>query len=169
MEYSVNSNFKLYSDLILVIFIFIRYRSPSVTVEKRIFPESLGTPQKNQCYCFFRGTQCMTISECIISWFWFFYFDFPLFTRGVRIKVIYSSTFYKFRKRSSDITHFVEHPVYSILKMYSLLIRVFLFWITTIHSKWFTQRQCVKVTFFEIPSALRKKQCDFIFPRAPYI
>ena len=33
--------------------------------------------------------------------------------------------------------------------MYSLLILVFLFWFTTIHLKWFTQRECVKVTFLK--------------------
>ena len=60
-----------------------------------------------------------------------------LFTRIVSIKVIYSSTFYEFSKRNSDIAYFVEYPVYSILKMYSLLILVLLFWSTTIHSKWF--------------------------------
>ena len=60
-----------------------------------------------------------------------------LFTRIVCIKVIYSSTFYEFSKRNSDIAYFVEYPVYSILKMYSLLFLVLLFWSTTIHSKWF--------------------------------
>ena len=74
---------------------------------------------------------------------------FPLFTGSVRIKVIYSSNFYEFRKRSSDMAYFMKHPVYSILKMYSLLILVFLFWFTTIHLKWFTQRECVKVTFLK--------------------
>ena len=94
---------------------------------------------------------------------------FPLFTGSVRIKVNYSSNFYEFRKRSSDIAYFVKHPVYSILKMYSLLILVFLFWFTTIHLRWFTQRECVKVTFFEIPGAPRKNHCYCIFPGAPYI
>ena len=140
-----------------------------------------------------------------------------LFTRIVCIKVIYSSTFYEFSKRNSDIAYFVEYPVYSILKMYSLLFLVLLFWSTTIHSKWFckshlflkfwvlcerssaialfvehplcssfkmytvlilfffvilqlfTQRECVKVTFFEIPDAPRKSQCYSIFPGAPCI
>ena len=31
------------------------------------------------------------------------------------------------RERSSDIAFFVEHPVYSIFKMYSVLILVFYF------------------------------------------
>ena len=66
----------------------------------------------------------------------------PLFTRNVCIKVIYSSAFYEFSKRSSDIAYFVEHLVYSIL--YSLLILAFLFWFTTINSK----NDSVKVIYF---------------------
>ena len=93
-----------------------------------------------------------------------FYFDFPLFTQSVRIKVIYSSTFYEFRKRNSPIAYFVEHPVYSILKMYSFLILVFLFWFTTIHSKWFTQRECVKVTLLKFQVLRERTNVIASFP-----
>ena len=49
-----------------------------------------------------------------------------------------SQFFLKFsvlRKRSSDITFSVEHPVYSISEMYSILILVFWFWFATIYPK----------------------------------
>ena len=95
MEYPVYSNVQLYSDLIPVTFFLICYSLPKVNVQKQIFPEILGASQKNQCYCFFRGAQCIAISECILSWFYFFYFDFPLFTKIVRIKVVYYSTFFE--------------------------------------------------------------------------
>ena len=65
----------------------------------------------------------------IMSWF---DFEFPnLFTRILYIKVIYSSTFNEFVKKAV----IWQHPVYCSLKMYSLFILVFLFWLTTIHSK----------------------------------
>ena len=47
-------------------------------------------------------------------------------------------------KRSSDITSFVEHPVYSILKSYNILILDFLFWFANIYSK------CMWKSHFEI-------------------
>ena len=70
--------------------------------------------------------------------------DFPLFTRIVCIKVIYSSSFYDFSKRSNDFAYFVEHPVYSTLKMFlSLLLLFFIFWFSTVHSN-----DSVKVIYF---------------------
>ena len=46
-------------------------------------------------------------------------------------------------KRRSDVASFVDHPVYSIFKMYSVLILVFYFDLPL-----FTQKACVKVTYF---------------------
>ena len=66
-------------------------------------------------------------------------------------------TYSVLRKRSSDIVFFVEHPVYSNFKMYSVLILVFLFWFATI-----PQKCCKNLSFFEILRALRKKQWHHI-------
>ena len=48
--------------------------------------------------------------------------------------------------------------------MYTVLILLFF-----VILQLFTQRECVKVTFFEIPDAPRKSQCYSIFPGAPCI
>ena len=41
------------------------------------------------------------------------------------------------REGKKDIAFFVEHPAYSNLKMYSVLILFLLFWFRTIHPKYF--------------------------------
>ena len=70
----------------------------------------------------------------------FFYFNFPLFTQNSSLKVIYSWNFTWSVKgavillRSWSTLH-TEHPVCSILKIYSALILVFWFWFATICSK----------------------------------
>ena len=55
-----------------------------------------------------------------------------------------SLKFQVLREGSSVIVSFVEHPVYSIFKMYSVPILVFLFWFTTVNPKC-----CVKVTLWK--------------------
>ena len=84
MEQSVQSNFKMYSLLILV-FLF------------------LFTTIHPKCFC----------KSCL-----FLKFQAP-------------------HERASDISLFVEHPVFSSLKMYSVLILLFLFIFATFHSKHF--------------------------------
>ena len=44
--------------------------------------------------------------------------------------------FYVLRERSSDTDSFVEFPVYSNFKLYSVLILVLVFWFATIHPTW---------------------------------
>ena len=46
-----------------------------------------------------------------------------------------SLKFHVLREGSSAIVSFAEHPVYSIFKMYSVPILVFLFWFTTVNPK----------------------------------
>ena len=43
------------------------------------------------------------------------------------VKVNFSGNFRRSAKRSNDIASFVEHPVYSVFKIYSVLVLVFLF------------------------------------------
>ena len=65
----------------------------------------------------------------------FFYFDLLLLIQSAFVKV----NFQVLRERSSDIASFVEHPVYSIFKMQSVLILVVLFDLSL-----FTQSVCIK-------------------------
>ena len=44
-------------------------------------------------------------------------------------------TFQVLREKSCGISSFVEHPAYSISKMYSVLILAFWFWFATIYPK----------------------------------
>ena len=93
VEYPLHSNFKLYSALILVAFILVCYYSPKVNMWKQIFPEFLGAPRKNEFYCFFRGAPCIAILKSVVSWFQFFYCDFPIFIQNVSVKIISSWNF----------------------------------------------------------------------------
>ena len=65
----------------------------------------------------------------------FFYFDLLLLIQSACVKV----NFQVLRERSSDIASFVEHSVYSIFKMQSVLILVVLFDLSL-----FTQSVCIK-------------------------
>ena len=65
----------------------------------------------------------------------FFYFDLLLLIQSACVKV----NFQVLRERGSDIASFVEHPVYSIFKMQSVLILVVLFDLSL-----FTQSVCIK-------------------------
>ena len=77
-----------------------------------------------------------------------FYFDLPTFAQNLCIKSIYSRDFWcsakqavillLLREGSCFIASFVEHPIYSDFKMYSVLILVVLFWFIDIYPK------CVK-------------------------
>ena len=51
----------------------------------------------------------------------------------------------------------------------SKCMRLFFFFLFRFVSQLFTQRECVKVTFFEIPGIPQKNQCYCIFPGAPRI
>ena len=69
-------------------------------------------------------------------------FDLSLYTHSVCIKIIYSRNCTLLREGSSDIASFVESSVYSISKMYSVLILVFYFDLPPL-----IQSACVKVKF----------------------
>ena len=73
------------------------------------------------------------------------------------------------RERSSAIALFVEDPVCTSFKMYTILILFFLFFYFYFVLQLFTQRDWVKVTVFEITGAPWKNECYCIFPRAPCI
>ena len=116
LKHPAYSNFKMYSVLILFYFLFW---FPAIYLE---------------CFCkshFFLKFRCSTkaakllhlswstlyrvISKCIVCWFHFFKFWLP---------TIHPKCFYSDIALSSDIASFVEHPVYSTLKIYSALILV---------------------------------------------
>ena len=102
---------------------------------KRIYSRNFGCSAKEALILLLsQSTLDIVFPKCIVLtlvfWFWFV--------------TIYPKTMYKIhlflkfqvlREGSSDIASFVEHPVYSISKMHSVLVLVFLFWFTTIHPK----------------------------------
>ena len=71
------------------------------------------------------------------------------------------------RESISAIAFFVEHPVCSSFKIYAVVILLLLLLLLLLLFYFvlqqFNQRECVKVTFFEIPGAPRKTQCYCIF------
>ena len=161
MEHLVYSIFKMYSVLIphSSCLILIYHYLPKFMYKKLV--EILGAPQKKQCWCFFRGARCIQQVEnvqCPNSNF--VYFVLPRLTQSESVKVIFSLP-----ERSSDIASFVEHPV-AVSKCILLLFYFFHYYFDL---KLFTQSESVRVTFFEIPGALRKNQCYSIFPGAPCI
>ena len=101
--------------------ILICHYLPKEYVQNSFILEISGAPQRKQFYCFFRGVPCMQQFQnvqCPDSSF--FYFDM--------LQLIQSQLSLKFqvlREKSSDIASFVEHPVLTISKMYSILILVF--------------------------------------------
>ena len=110
-----------------------------------VFPWNFRCPATEAMLLFLSwSTMYNNLEMYIVLILFFFYFDFPLFTQIVCIKVIYSASFYDFSKRSNDFAYFVEHPVYSILKMFlSLLLPFFIFWFGTVHSN-----DSVKVIYY---------------------
>ena len=55
--------------------------------------------------------------KCIASWFWFLFFDLPLFTTSCT-KVMFFLKFLALLERSSNIvTSFAEHPIDGVSKM----------------------------------------------------
>ena len=68
----------------------------------------------------------------LILVFWFY---FPTFNPKCICKSQLFLNFQVLHERSRDIASFVEHPVYSNFKMYSVLILVFLFWFANIYLK----------------------------------
>ena len=135
VEYPVYSNFILYSILILVTFTLKCQYSPKVNVKKRIFPEILGAPRKNHCYCFFREALCVQYSnfEMYSVLILIFLIWFPTICPKCYMKVIYCWNSYELRERSSDTASVVEHSVYDNFKMQSFI---------TISCS-FTQNECV--------------------------
>ena len=81
----------------------------------------------------------------IVHWFYFFNFDFPLFTQIASVRVICFSNIRcpplptppRSPEKSNDIASFVEHPIYSGLKIYNVLILLFLFYFVKSHPKRF--------------------------------
>ena len=60
----------------------------------------------------------------LVFWFWFA----TSYPKSMYKSHLFSK-FWVLRKGSSDIASFVEHPVYSISRMYSVLILAFFIWI----------------------------------------
>ena len=84
-------------------------------------------------------------SKCILSWF---YFDFRRFTKNQRCMYKGHSflKFFMLCERTSEITSFVEQPVYSNFQIFSVLTLVFLFSFTTIHANCFC-KSCLFLKF----------------------
>ena len=64
----------------------------------------------------------------LVFWFWFI----TIYPEFIYKRHLFSQ-FQVLRERSSTIASFVEHSVYSISKMYSVLILVFWFWFVTVY------------------------------------
>ena len=96
-----------------------------------------------------------------------FYFYLPLFTQNVSVKVIYSWKFRCSAKGAVVITSFVKHPVFSSVKMYSVFILLFLFFLFFCHVSPKTLLQ--KLFFQKTLGAPRKEQWYCFFRGAPCI
>ena len=79
-----------------------------------------------------------------------------LLIQSASAKVYLFSKFEVLRERSSDIASFVKPLVYSIFKMYSVLILVFWFWFTTIHPK------CMYKSYLFLKFVVLRKGSSFI-------
>ena len=118
----------------------------------------------------------------LVFWFWFI----TIYPEFIYKRHLFSQ-FQVLRERSSTIASFVEHSVYSISKMYSVLILVFWFWFATIYSKsmskshflsWImfvdlrsvliTRSPCLIYSFIlEISIVPSRKQCCYFSPDSP--
>ena len=94
-----------------------------------------------------------------------FYFNFATINPNCMCKSPLFLKFQVLREGSSFTASFVEHPVCSNFKIYSVLILVFLYWFATINPKY----MCKFQFSCEIVGAPRKKQCYCFIRGAPWI
>ena len=126
VEHPGYKNFQMYSVLILL-FDFVLPLLTQILDIKVICSWNFGCSSKEAVMLLLSwSTLYIAFPNCIVSWFYFFYFDLPLFTQSASLKVISSGTF---------CSSFVEHPVYNIFKVYSVLILVVLLWFATVYPR----------------------------------
>ena len=90
-EHPVYSNFEMFSALILEFLFWLVVTYPKRMCKINLFFVILGVPRrKNDTASFSWSTRHKAISKCLVSWFYFFYFHFPLFTQNTPVKVIFS-------------------------------------------------------------------------------
>ena len=108
VEHPVNSNFKMYSILILVLFTLFYNFSPKVTVYESFLLEILGARRKKQCYCFFHGAPCIQQFQNVYCSYSIFLFDLQLFTQIECVEVSFFSSRCSAKEPMS--LHFPEAP-----------------------------------------------------------
>ena len=90
VEHPVRNNSKMYSVLILVVFILILQHLPKIRIKKAFILEISRAPRKKAVKLRLSwSTLYIASSKCIVSWFWSFYFDLSTFTTSVCIKDIF--------------------------------------------------------------------------------
>ena len=96
-----------------------------------------GAPRRKKRYCFFREHPAYSNLKMYNALILFLFFWFPTIHPKCFCKSHFFLKFQVLHERSSVIASFVEHPVCSNFKIYSVLILFFLFWFPTIHPKYF--------------------------------
>ena len=90
-EHPAYSNFEMFSVLILGLLFWFVVTYPKSMCKSNLFFVNLGAlRRKKKILPHSWTTLYIAISKCIVCWFYFFYFDFPLFTKNACMKVIYS-------------------------------------------------------------------------------
>ena len=128
----------MYSVLILVILFWLATIYPKCMYKSNFFLKFWVLRERSSnIISFFEQPQYSNFKMYSVLILFFFYFEYPPFTKRACIKIIVEAVREGNRERSSVITSFVEQPVFSNLKMHSLLILVFLYLFTAVHPKCF--------------------------------
>ena len=93
-EHPVYSNFEMFSVLILGPSFWFAVAYPKSMCKSNLVFVNLGAlRRKKKILPLSWSTLYIAISKCIVCWFYFFYFNFSLFTQNACMKVIYSWNF----------------------------------------------------------------------------
>ena len=95
---------------------------------------------------FLRSTLYIAFSKCIVSWFWFFFFDFPLFTQNASVKVIYSWNFGCFAKGAVILLRSWSTLHLAVWKCIVFLF--YIFYLFIYYLPYFIQKYLCKSHFF---------------------
>ena len=121
MERSVCSISKMYSVLVLVLLFLFATIHPKCMCKSHFFKNFRCSAKEASILVLLWSALYIVFPKCIVSWFWFFYFDLPLFTPNVCIKVIFLK---KFRCSAKEAS--ILHPSWSTL--YIALWKCKVFW-----------------------------------------
>ena len=141
VEHPVYSIFKMYSVLILVFWVWFATVHPKCMYKSNLF-------LKFQVFCEGGNFTASFVEHPVFSNFKMysvlmlvFYFNFATVNPNCMCKSPFFLKFQVFREGSSFIASFVEHPVCSDFKIYSVLILVFLCWFATVNPKYMRKIQ----------------------------